>query len=169
MTDRLLNVTIFITVLFVGLFAGFVMFFVTVVNPTLREMQLRQYIEFYQVAVPVFEPRVRALYIIMTFSTSVWLILRYKYWKSFEAICIGGSLFCTLDEIILSYWGHYKLNEILYRVNPSAPEPLFWMSIRNEWIQFMYLHLIVTCAGFVLILMALYFNRQMIGQKQKSR
>lgn len=165
MAEHLLNVTIFIAVLFAGLLSGFVVFFVTVVNPTLREMQLRQYIEFYQVAVPVFEPRVKWLYITVILSTSLWLILRYRYWKSFEAICIAGSLFCTLDEVVLSYWGHYKLNEILYRVNPSAPEPLFWMSIRNEWIQFMYLHLIVTCAGFFLILMALYFNRQTVNQK----
>ncbi|UXR64240.1 hypothetical protein EZJ49_14325 [Bdellovibrio bacteriovorus] len=169
MATRLLNVTIFIAVLFSGLLAGFVTFFVTVVNPTLREMRLRQYIEFYQVAVPIFEPRVKMLYILMIISTSLWLLLRFRYWKSFEAICIAGALFCTLDEIILSYWGHYKLNEILYRVNPSDPEPLFWMSIRNEWIQFMYLHMIVTVAGFVLILMALYFNRQMMEQKTKSQ
>nr|BFD60898.1 hypothetical protein CKG001_30050 [Bdellovibrio sp. CKG001]BFD64312.1 hypothetical protein BdHM001_29930 [Bdellovibrio sp. HM001]BFD68505.1 hypothetical protein HAGR004_35270 [Bdellovibrio sp. HAGR004] len=165
MAERLLTATIFITVLLVGLFAGFVTFFVTVVNPTLLAMQLRQYIEFHQTAVPIFEPRVQSLYIAMILSTSLWLILRRRLWKSFEFICVAATFFCLVDEIILSYWGHYKLNEILYRANPMAPEPVYWISIRNEWIQFMYLHMMVMVAGFILILMALYFNRQTMTPK----
>lgn len=165
MAERLLNVTIFIAVLLVGLFAGFVTFFATVVNPTLRAMQLRQYIEFHQTAIPIFKPRVQWLYIAMILSTSLWLILRRRQWKSFEFICVAASFFRLVDEIILSYWGHYKLNEILYRVNPMAPEPMYWISIRNEWIQFMYLHMVVMMAGFILLLMALYFNRQAMASK----
>lgn len=152
-----LRICIYICVLSIGLFTGFVLFFAVFARLVLVRMPLQQYLEFYRVAEPLFEPKVRLIYLTMMGSATLWLILRRKKWRSFEFICVASSLFCVLDEIILSYKGHYKINIILREAGRTGTVPLQWLSLREEWTQFMFIHLLIVTVGFILILMALYF------------
>lgn len=159
-----LRICVYICVLSIGLFTGFVLFFAVFASQVLARMPLQQYLDFYRVAEPLFEPRVRLVYLTMIISAALWLILRRKKWRSFEFICVASSLFCILDEIILSYKGHYKINTILREAARSGTIPTRWLSLREEWTQFMFIHLLIISVGFILILMALYFYLE--GEKK---
>ncbi|MFV3408187.1 hypothetical protein [Bdellovibrio bacteriovorus] len=161
-----LRICIYICVLSIGLFAGFVLYFAFFASQVLARMPLEQYLEFYRVAEPLFEPKVRLVYLTMVVSALAWLILRRKKWRSFEFICVASSLFCLLDEIILSYKGHYKINIILREAGRTGSVPTQWLSLREEWTLFMFFHLLIITAGFILILMALYFYLE--GEKKMS-
>lgn len=161
-----LRICIFICVISIGLFAGFVLYFATFASQVLARMPLEQYLEFYRVAEPLFEPKVRLIYLTMIGSAICWLILRSRKWRSFEFICVVSALFCVLDEIILSYQGHYKINVILREAGRTGTIPSQWLSLREEWTQFMFIHLLIVTAGFILILMALYFYLE--GERKTS-
>ncbi|AFY03014.1 hypothetical protein [Bdellovibrio bacteriovorus] len=161
-----LRICIYICVLSIGLFTGFVLFFAIFASQVLARMPLQQYLEFYRVSEPLFEPKVRLIYLMMIGSATCWLILGRRKWRSFEFICVASSLFCVLDEIILSYKGHYKINVILREAGRSGAIPAQWLSLRAEWTQFMFIHLLIITAGFILILMALYFYLE--GEKKTS-
>ncbi|ASD62485.1 DUF1772 domain-containing protein [Bdellovibrio bacteriovorus] len=159
-----LRICIYICVLSIGLFTGFVLYFAVFASQVLARMPLQQYLEFYRVAEPLFEPRVRLVYLTMIASATLWLILRRKKWRSFEFICVASALFCVLDEIVLSYKGHYKINAILREAGKTGTIPAQWLSLREEWTQFMFIHLLIITAGFILILMGLYFYLE--GEKK---
>lgn len=159
-----LRICIYICVLSIGLFTGFVLFFAVFASQVLARMPLQQYLEYYRVSEPLFEPKVSLIYATMIGSAVLWLLLRRKKWRSFEFICVASSLFCVLDEIILSYKGHYKINIILRDAGRTSIVPSQWLSLREEWTQFMFIHLLIITVGFILILMALYFYME--GEKK---
>ncbi|MBO9665267.1 MAG: hypothetical protein J7501_00445 [Bdellovibrio sp.] len=146
----------FIAVLIVGLFAGFTQVFAFSILPGALSLPFGSFIELFQYEKEIFDTHVLILYLVMLFATGSWLFLWRHRYRMVDFYFVLGAFLCVIQEIVLSYEGHYKVKSLLRTyalTNFPGPD---WHSLREELAYFMYFHFITNFVGFILLLAALY-------------
>ncbi len=146
---------IFISVLATGLFAGFTSFFSLTVGPAIKELSAATFLEFFRYDRVAFDKNVLNLYLVMGISTGVWLFLWRRRYRMVDFYFVLGAFLCVLQEIFLSYLGHYRINTLLRSFADSRIVGSEIYGLREEWAYFMNFHFATNFLGFCLILAAL--------------
>ena len=126
------------------------------ISPALSSVSLSVYMEFFNNSKALFDNYVLATYAVMIISTSLWLWMWRARYHMVDFYFVAGGLLCEVQEIILSYSGHYKINNLLRLFSMSNTILSNWQSLREEWTYFMYFHFVTTVLAFILLLAALY-------------
>jgi hypothetical protein len=146
----------FVAVLIVGLFAGFTQVFAFSILPGALSLPFSSFIELFQYEKEAFDTNVLTVYLIMLFATGTWVWLWRHRYRMVDFYFVLGAFLCVIQEIILSYEGHYKVKILLRAYALSSIPGPDWHSLREELAYFMYFHFITNFAGFILLLAALY-------------
>lgn len=160
------KIIIFISALSVGLFAGFTQMFAFCISPALSSLSLGIYMEFFKNSKSLFDNYVLATYAVMLISTSLWLWMWRSRYHMVDFYFVACGLLCEIQEIVLSYSGHYKINNLLRLFATTNTMLSNWQSLREEWAYFMYFHFLTTGLAFALLLAALF---RATSVKQPSR
>ncbi|WP_413575983.1 hypothetical protein ACLVWU_16485 [Bdellovibrio sp. HCB290] len=145
----------FTAVLSTGLFAGFTGFFAISFGPSLREIPPAISMEFFRFDKTAFDRNVLVIYIVMAVSIGSWLLLWRNRYRMVDFYFILGSFLCVLQEIFLSYLGHYRINTIFRSFSMTHTIGSDVYALREEWAYFMNFHFATNTLGFILILAAL--------------
>ncbi|QLY25068.1 DUF1772 domain-containing protein [Bdellovibrio sp. KM01] len=146
---------IYLAVLSTGLFAGFTSFFSLIFGPTLKELPPSTFLEFFRYDREAFDKNVLYLYLLMCLSTGIWLIMWRRRYRMVDFYFVLGAFLCVLQEVFLSYLGHYRINVILrsFAENRVVGSEIY--GLREEWAYFMNFHFATNLLGFCLVLAAL--------------
>lgn len=150
------KIIIFVSVLSAGLFAGFTQIFAFCISPALSSLPLGIYMEFFKNSKSLFDNYVLATYAVMIISTSLWLWMWRARCHMVDFYFVAGGLLCEIQDIVLSYAGHYKINNLLRLFSTTNTMLSNWQSLRDEWTSFMYFHFVTSTLAFLLLLAALY-------------
>jgi hypothetical protein len=144
-----------IAVLSTGLFAGFTSFFSLTVGPTIKELPPATFLEFFRYDRIAFDRNVLCLYLVMGISTGAWLLIWRQRYRMVDFYFVLGAFLCVLQEVFLSYLGHYRINTLLRSFAESRIVGSEIYGLREEWAYFMNFHFATNFLGFCLVLAAL--------------
>lgn len=145
----------FISVLSVGLFAGFTSFFAINFAPALKDLPPATSLEFFRFDASAFDQHVQIMYLVMMSSTAAWLLLWLRRYRMVDFYFVLGALLCVLQEMALSYFGHYHINGTLRAFAESRSIGSEVYALREQWAYFMSFHFATNLFGFCLLLAAL--------------
>ncbi|UYL08723.1 DUF1772 domain-containing protein [Bdellovibrio sp. SKB1291214] len=145
----------YLAVLSTGLFAGFTMFFSLTVGPAMKELSPISFLEIFRYDRDAFDQNVLFLYIVMGVSTGIWLLCWIRRCRMVDFYFVLGAFLCVLQEIFLSYFGHYRINTLLRSFAETRTLGGEIYGLREEWVYFMNFHFATNLLGFCLILAAL--------------
>lgn len=147
--------TMYLAVLSTGLFAGFTFFFSVTVGPTLKELPPSTFLEFFRYDRDAFDQNILYLYLVMGSSTGIWLLFWVRRYRMVDFYFVLGAFLCVLQEIFLSYFGHYRINTLFRTFAETRTIGSEVYGLREEWVYFMNFHFATNFLGFCLILAAL--------------
>ncbi|WP_413558780.1 hypothetical protein [Bdellovibrio sp. HCB209] len=145
-----------ISVLSVGLFAGFTGFFALIFAPTIKELPPGTALEFFRYDAAAFDKNVLAMYIVMLCSTGSWLLVWFRRYRMVDFYFVLGAFLCVVQEIALSFFGHYRINMVLRSFAETYVISGEVYALREQWAYFMSFHFATNLFGFCLLLAALH-------------
>jgi hypothetical protein len=145
----------YLAVLSTGLFAGFTFFFSFAIGPAIKELSPSTFLEFFRYDREAFDQNVFYLYLVMGLSTGIWLLVWHRRYRMVDFYFVLGAFLCVMQEIFLSYFGHYRINSLFRAYAESRTVGSEVYGLREEWVYFMNFHFATNFLGFCLILAAL--------------
>ncbi|QDK39134.1 hypothetical protein DOE51_16840 [Bdellovibrio sp. NC01] len=139
-----------------ALMAGVSQIYVFAMMRYFERSSLNEFLEYYRAIGKTTRLPVALTYLTMICSSILWLYALRRQHRSLPFYMVIGVLLCQLQEASLSYFGHYKINDMLMAYANSNTVVQEWQSLREELNQFYYLHFAMNLTAFVIGLAAIF-------------